>query len=163
MRVKDGEEYRVASLPPGLAVILNIGHEVVCKMATGDSVPGSSLRSFTNNVCHPCSEENVTKSADKYCLQCDMYMCAVCLILHNKFPPNRAHNVTDALVQGGSKNSETSSLRSNFSSHSEAGRMAPEPSFAFEKCMFHQEEKINVYCGKHDVVCCSFCIAVDHR
>ncbi|XP_053392468.1 uncharacterized protein LOC128555089 [Mercenaria mercenaria] len=113
------------------------------------TVLGTSEEIYDYN-CSPCEESGVYKEAHKYCDSCKLYYCKKCLSEHNKFPALRGHLIKDVTsqpkqtVQTGTPDVST-------------------PATPNEPCENHPEEMIKMFCGEHDVVCCTVCIALDHR
>ncbi|XP_053381600.1 uncharacterized protein LOC128549173 [Mercenaria mercenaria] len=100
--------------------------------------------------CSPCEEAGVYKEAHKYCDSCKLYYCKKCLGEHNKFPALRGHLIKDVTSQ------PKQTVQTGPSG-------ASIPALLVEPCENHPEESIKMYCGKHDAVCCTVCIALDHR
>ncbi|XP_053392481.1 uncharacterized protein LOC128555096 [Mercenaria mercenaria] len=113
------------------------------------SVLGASEEIYDYN-CSSCEESGVHKEAHKYCDSCNLYYCKKCLGEHNKFPALRGHLIKDVtsqpkqIVQTGTHGVSVT---------------APQ----VEPCENHPEEMIKMFCGEHDAVCCTVCIALDHR
>ncbi|XP_045212940.2 uncharacterized protein LOC123563883 [Mercenaria mercenaria] len=110
------------------------------------SVLGASEEIYDYN-CSPCKKSGVYKEAHKYCNSCKLYYCKKCLGEHNKFPALRGHLIKDV----------TSQPKQTVQTGSSTSAIPTEP------CEDHPEEIIKMYCGEHDVVCCTVCIALDHR
>ncbi|XP_053388937.1 uncharacterized protein LOC128551986 [Mercenaria mercenaria] len=111
------------------------------------SVLGASEEIYDYN-CSPCEESGVYKEAHKYCDSCKLYYCKKCLGDHRKFPALRGHLIKDVTCQP------------KPAIQTRATGASTQPT---EPCDNHPEEVIKMYCGKHDVVCCTVCIALDHR
>ncbi|XP_053381502.1 E3 ubiquitin-protein ligase TRIM33-like [Mercenaria mercenaria] len=118
-------------------------------------------RKFTENVlgasdeiydynCSPCEESGVYKEAHKYCNSCKLYYCKKCLGDHNKFPALRGHLIKEV----------TSQPKPAVQTGAPCVSVPAPP---IEPCEKHPEEMIKMYCGEHDIVCCTVCIALDHR
>ncbi|XP_053392480.1 E3 ubiquitin-protein ligase TRIM33-like isoform X2 [Mercenaria mercenaria] len=118
-------------------------------------------RKFTENVlgasdeiydysCSPCEESGVYKEAHKYCDSCKLYYCKKCLVDHNKFPALRGHLIKEVTSQ------PEPAVQTG-------APCVSVPAPPVEPCDKHPEEMIKMYCGEHDIVCCTVCIALDHR
>ncbi|XP_053392467.1 E3 ubiquitin-protein ligase TRIM33-like [Mercenaria mercenaria] len=114
-----------------------------------ESVLGASDEIYDYN-CSPCEESGVYKEAHKYCDSCKLYYCKKCLGDHNKFPALRGHLIKDV----------TSQPKPAVPTGAPVVSVPAPPA---EPCDNHPEEMIKMYCGEHDVVCCTVCIALDHR
>ncbi|XP_045186744.2 uncharacterized protein LOC123544745 [Mercenaria mercenaria] len=93
--------------------------------------------------CTPCSEDARNTEAVNYCVNCETYFCQTCVGYHNKVL--KTHNVLD-------RNAMKSIKHESKQSEAEA-----------RDCSEHPGNVIQMYCGNHDVVCCTVCVAVDHR
>ncbi|XP_053381604.1 uncharacterized protein LOC128546127 [Mercenaria mercenaria] len=113
------------------------------------TVLGASEEIYDCN-CSPCEESGVYKEAHKYCNSCKLYYCKKCLSEHNKFPALRRHLIKDV----------TSQPKQTVETGPSGVSTQATPT---EPCEDHPEEIIKMYCGEHDVVCCTVCIALDHR
>ncbi|XP_045212944.2 uncharacterized protein LOC123563884 [Mercenaria mercenaria] len=123
-------------------------------MAEGGDLPQAVLEEASEEIydynCSPCDEAGVYKEAHKYCDSCKLYYCKKCLGEHNKFPALRGHLIKDVTYQTNPSGSTGT-----------AGISVP--AVRTEPCENHPEEMIKMFCGEHDLVCCSVCIALDHR
>ncbi|XP_045165599.2 uncharacterized protein LOC123529352 [Mercenaria mercenaria] len=102
-------------------------------MAEGSIKDGSDADS--DIACTPCGEANIREEAVKYCLDCQQYMCTTCSTYHGRQKATRFHKLLD--------------------------RDTAKPVSA--KCLYHPNRDIEMYCGTHDMVYCSKCIATKHR
>ncbi|XP_060551576.1 transcription intermediary factor 1-alpha-like, partial [Ruditapes philippinarum] len=91
-------------------------------------------------TCSPCGEENVTEEAVKYCPVCEEYLCTTCLRHHGRLKASRSHTVQDC--DASTKGSTVTMVT---------------------KCRYHPDRDIEMYCGEHDMVYCTKCIATNHR
>ncbi|XP_053392477.1 uncharacterized protein LOC123562724 [Mercenaria mercenaria] len=114
-----------------------------------ESVLGASDEIYDYN-CSSCEESGVYKEAHKYCDSCKLYYCKKCLGDHNKFPALRGHLIKDVTSQ------PKQTVQTGAPSESTPGTQT-------EPCENHPEEMIKMYCGEHDIVCCTVCIALEHR
>lgn len=117
-------------------------------MATSGEATGllqSGHETFYEFACSLCERRGMHVKASKYCKECHVFMCDPCVNFHNEFPLNRRHELVDD--QGQFKALRQSQIKS----------------FPTERCTIHPGELVNIFCGSHDVVCCSVCKALDHR
>ncbi|XP_045172409.2 uncharacterized protein LOC123534301 [Mercenaria mercenaria] len=108
---------------------------------------GGDLTSIKNGsdvdfyiACTPCGEDNIRVEADKYCVECQEYMCTTCTRHHGRPKATRSHKLLDKdAVKQGSVVATTT------------------------KCLYHSDRDIEMYCEAHDMVYCAKCIATEHR
>lgn len=91
-------------------------------------------------TCTPCGEGNIREEAVKYCPQCQEHLCVACTRHHGRQRATRSHKLLDK-----SDTNQGSSVTIT------------------AKCLYHQDREIEMYCGTHDMVYCSKCIATEHR
>ncbi|XP_053382860.1 probable E3 ubiquitin-protein ligase MID2 [Mercenaria mercenaria] len=103
---------------------------------------------FHDFSCSPCSEDGKNTEALYHCIICQAFYCQTCVNFHNKFTKN--HSVTD---------------RTSDAFGQEFGKSATKSSKVLptDVCEEHHGEEVKMYCGHHDLVCCTVCIAVKHR
>ncbi|XP_053396819.1 uncharacterized protein LOC128556284 [Mercenaria mercenaria] len=98
-----------------------------------------------NFKCSPCLANNRTREALKYCVECQGYCCKECTDIHNGLPGLKGHTLLD---------------KSNYkSSRLTAGL----PAIPTERCSIHETKIVDMYCGNHDEVGCTTCMALNHR
>lgn len=117
-------------------------------MATSEDASGlleSGHETYYEFACSLCEEEGKHLEASKYCEECYVFMCDPCVKSHNRIPLNKRHKLVDD--QGQFKVLRQSQIKS----------------FPTIHCTIHPGELVNIFCGNHDVVCCSACKALDHR
>ncbi|XP_045188402.2 E3 ubiquitin-protein ligase TRIM33-like isoform X2 [Mercenaria mercenaria] len=90
-------------------------------------------------TCTPCGEDGLREEANKYCPKCQEYLCLTCAKCHQRMKATREHLLTELKQE--------------------------DQSFAvlIEKCWYHPDRNIEMYCGTHDLVYCTRCIATEHR
>lgn len=123
-------------------------------MADGDSFSESITYTSEEAVdynCSSCLEENEYNVATKYCVNCGFYYCKKCLGDHNKFPALKPHRMQNVTCMRKPETSLVPEVTEVTESHHA------------EPCRRHSDEIIKMFCSKHDVVCCTVCIAMDHR
>ncbi|XP_052786919.1 uncharacterized protein LOC128222112 [Mya arenaria] len=104
-------------------------------MASGRSsiYKGSDL--IHDYSCSKCEENDLNTEAQHYCPECEHYLCDKCVNLHNGY-----HN-----------------------KHTVYGRgdIQKWAGFSLDRCDLH--DKLNVHCDDHQELCCSVCVALNHR
>ncbi|XP_053376130.1 uncharacterized protein LOC123534284 [Mercenaria mercenaria] len=91
-------------------------------------------------VCTPCGEDNIREEAVKYCPECQEYLCITCTRHHGRQKITRSHKLLD---RNAAKQASVVSMTT--------------------KCHYHPDRDIEMYCGTHDMVYCTKCIATEHR
>ncbi|XP_053394936.1 E3 ubiquitin-protein ligase TRIM33-like [Mercenaria mercenaria] len=89
----------------------------------------------------PCSRINRQRKAVKYCVECQGYCCQSCVDTHQAFPTLVGHKLLD----------KSTGLSADF------------PVVPTEICSIHKIKILDMYCGTHDVVGCTSCMALEHR
>ncbi|XP_045193774.2 uncharacterized protein LOC123549616 [Mercenaria mercenaria] len=125
----------------GKIAVDNMAEEGGCNV----SVRGSDAE--FEYACTPCTEDGSNQEAVKYCPECKEYLCAACTKYHKKFSATKKHNLLEKDLQKHEHTFETS-----------VGVVKKR-----DKCAAHAERDIEMYCGSHDMVYCTLCIAKDHR
>ncbi|XP_045184897.2 uncharacterized protein LOC123542914 [Mercenaria mercenaria] len=96
-------------------------------------------------TCSPCAEQNKNREAARYCVECQDYYCQSCTDMHKMFPAMRGHKLL---------------FKADYSSPSNQPSLPPVPT---ERCNNHKTKLIDMYCLDHDEVCCTSCVAENHR
>ncbi|XP_021352936.1 uncharacterized protein LOC110450040 [Mizuhopecten yessoensis] len=95
---------------------------------------------LSNKICKPCQKKHkLEKEATVWCRNCNMFLCDDCRIDHDFYI--EGHTILT------SKEVETDPTKTIIIS---------------TKCESH-EETMKLFCRDHEVVCCSTCVAVEHR
>ena len=100
----------------------------------------STCRSIMETICDPCSEKNKTRTAEKYCWNCEEKLCTKCAQWHLRYRAFKSHHVID-LSSVGSRIPPSSKIN----------------------CEIHTDVQIDYFCSQHDVVCCRVCLSDSHR
>ncbi|XP_053402503.1 E3 ubiquitin-protein ligase TRIM33-like [Mercenaria mercenaria] len=95
--------------------------------------------------CCVCAGKNITREAEKYCVECKDYYCIPCTDMHKAFPLMRGHKLLD---------------KADFSTH---GLQSSLPCFPIERCSIHKAKLLDMFCKNHDEVVCATCVAINHR
>ncbi|KAL4221401.1 hypothetical protein ACF0H5_019659 [Mactra antiquata] len=111
----------------------------------GRSMDNLSEETF-DFICTTCDRKGKIVEAVRYCIECSGYCCLACTDIHTTFPTLKDHNLLDA-SQGNQASNQPGSL----------------PEFSTERCNLHKGKCIDMYCEEHNEVCCSTCIATNHR
>lgn len=91
--------------------------------------------------CTTCNKDNRSVSAVKHCVECEENLCAECVKQHNRFAAMKTHQMLDKCVYIKASKFTLPSLR----------------------CEKHSGKVIDIYCPVDDTVCCSTCVALQHR
>ena len=91
--------------------------------------------------CDPCLLENEIVSAEFYCTDCSEYFCNNCARAHRKSKATRHHKLLDRLEMPKKK---LTTVEEKF-------------------CSKHNGELIKYFCEKHEQLCCSVCVTLEHR
>ena len=93
--------------------------------------------------CDPCASENETVPGEFYCTDCLEYLCNNCATAHRKSKTSKHHNLLgrDEMPK---KNLTTVGVQQKF-------------------CSKHANKQIDYFCEKHEQLCCSVCVTLEHR
>ncbi|XP_061167814.1 uncharacterized protein LOC133176759 [Saccostrea echinata] len=101
------------------------------------------LKSPDPKCCDSCLRDNEEEDASDFCLSCLEFLCKMCTKYHKKHLLSRSHN--------------TCPLNKIKSQHIQ---------LAFGKddvCKKHQDQKLKLFCYKHEQTCCIICGGTEHR
>ncbi|XP_060597164.1 uncharacterized protein LOC132751072 [Ruditapes philippinarum] len=112
-------------------------------MASGGSEHSSD--EIFNFKCSPCLDDKRNREATKYCVECQGYYCQTCADMFHKMPGLKSHTFLD---------------QTNYKSSSGIGGL---PAIPTQRCSVHKTKIVDMYCGNHDEVGCTTCMALDHR
>ncbi|XP_060584114.1 uncharacterized protein LOC132740269 [Ruditapes philippinarum] len=119
-------------------------------MATGGRLTHSKINDSDEVIdyaCSPCTKRNKTNDAVRFCVECQEFLCSLCVDNHNSFSALTGHILLDK-SQFGSLGGST------------APNVLPLPT---ERCKVHLTKLVDMYCANHDAVGCSICLNIDHR
>ncbi|XP_060600004.1 E3 ubiquitin-protein ligase TRIM33-like, partial [Ruditapes philippinarum] len=94
--------------------------------------------------CSVCAGKNITREAEKYCVECQDYYCIPCTDMHKAFPAMRGHKLLDK--------SEFRTKRT----------LTSLPIYPTERCPIHKAKLLDIFCENHDEVLCATCVAINH-
>ncbi|XP_055999439.1 uncharacterized protein LOC130047843 [Ostrea edulis] len=97
--------------------------------------------SESEKLCVTCKRQGKDVAAIHWCKNCMEEICDDCKTLHSYVSILQNHKVV--------KLSEANDCLENFD--------------VDEPCSIHKNKTIEVYCGDHDKLCCSVCLATQHR
>ncbi|XP_045182516.2 tripartite motif-containing protein 66-like [Mercenaria mercenaria] len=103
---------------------------------------------FYEYTCVTCAADSKNTEALYKCIECQVFYCVRCVAGHNKFTVN--HHVVD-------RKSE------KFRAGRKETPVYDSSEMPKDVCQQHHGEVIKMYCGQHNIVCCTVCIAVQHR
>lgn len=91
--------------------------------------------------CEPCKIASERNVARYHCRECKEYFCEQCLnYFHKRKRDNNLHTVTNITPDSGLRSLEMD-----------------------EPCPVHTEKIVEAFCFDHRLLCCSICLATDHR
>ncbi|XP_045178394.2 uncharacterized protein LOC123538389 isoform X1 [Mercenaria mercenaria] len=120
-------------------------------MATGGKLGMSQIDAsdaLHDFSCTPCSEDGKHMEALFQCTDCQIFYCQRCVSIHNKFTRN--HKVLE----------KSSNL---FKQGPRQQKLSCTSDLPTDLCEEHHGEIIKMFCGQHNIVCCTVCIAMKHR
>ncbi|XP_053390422.1 uncharacterized protein LOC128553314 [Mercenaria mercenaria] len=91
-------------------------------------------------VCTPCGEDDIREEAVKFCVECNQYLCTTCARCHRRIAASKSHKLLD---REDAKNTSMVAMTA--------------------KCRYHPDRDIEMFCGTHDMVYCTKCVATEHR
>ncbi|XP_053388954.1 uncharacterized protein LOC128551995 [Mercenaria mercenaria] len=91
-------------------------------------------------VCTPCGEDDIREEAVKFCVECNQYLCTTCARCHRRIAASKSHKLLD---REDAKNASMVVMTTG--------------------CRYHPDRGIEMFCGTHDMVFCTKCIATEHR
>ncbi|XP_053398370.1 transcription intermediary factor 1-alpha-like [Mercenaria mercenaria] len=112
-------------------------------MASGGSEYTSD--EIFNFKCSSCLANNRNREAAKYCVECQGYCCQSCADMIHMMPALKGHTLLD------NSNYKSSSFHAGL------------PAVPTERCSSHETKIVDIYCGNHDEVGCTTCMALNHR
>ena len=109
-------------------------------------VAGRTVQGQTSSphLCDPCSSEGNEILADKYCLDCDEWLCPPCVTVHGRLKATRHHRIVDE------------------SEGCIPVKVEQEEDEVTERCVDHPKEFIKYHCKTHGTLNCGHCIVKDH-
>ncbi|XP_052778893.1 uncharacterized protein LOC128216373 [Mya arenaria] len=111
-------------------------------MATADSSGDILSQKDDELCCEPCLNDGQSRNVEGFCMECNEYLCHLCLDVHRKLRMLKTHHVKrgeDIPVQKPNQYPEEIS------------------------CSFHTDEKITSYCQSHQQLCCDQCVILGHK
>ncbi|XP_053383812.1 transcription intermediary factor 1-alpha-like [Mercenaria mercenaria] len=94
-----------------------------------------SLMKCMKCFCEQCDEHGVYAVACGFCVDCQEYICDMCMVYHKRYLPG----------------------------HTQQDKYTMPQDFCFEKCGNHQEKAIKYFCQKCDKLACVKCKQEDHK
>ncbi|XP_052778368.1 uncharacterized protein LOC128215805 [Mya arenaria] len=105
-------------------------------MASGGSSFHKGSDMIHDYSCFKCEENDLNTEAQHFCPQCEHYLCQKCVNIHGDY----------------------------FKKHVVYGRgdIQKWAGFSMDRCAHHGKE-LEVHCDDHQELCCSVCVALNHR
>ena len=105
------------------------------------------LASVNSIYCNPCERDGEKDiQAESWCLECTDAMCKRCIGSHKKFKTLQSHQIIPLT-------SSESNVKINLQ----------ETENKLECCQKHMKRNIEFLCNRHQVLCCSLCMILEHR
>ncbi|XP_053381649.1 E3 ubiquitin-protein ligase TRIM71-like [Mercenaria mercenaria] len=105
------------------------------------SIRSSPDKESEETNCSPCGREERKVEATKFCADCNEHLCEKCVHDHKKFVVTKTHRIT---------------------AKEKPPSVTPRQKLT-DKCTHHEGKLLELFCGDHDELCCSVCVAVGHR
>ena len=99
-----------------------------------------------DSVCGPCKEIGKIVSVEKFCIDCQEYLCKSCSTIIHAVKVLKTHSMLH--MQTGAENEATDvtrKLKEHFT------------------CSRHSDKAVSYICHEHDDLCCIECIMETHR
>ena len=112
-------------------------------------------------ACDPCSRINKAKFGYYSCKNCNEHMCGQCYRQHRHCPNSEGLNFLQNLIMDSEDGSVSGRKRSEVNNSDVLEQQRH--SHPTERCSRHPTDLLQMYCGEHDEVCCTVCIALKHR
>ncbi|CAG2216614.1 unnamed protein product [Mytilus edulis] len=93
-----------------------------------------------DSYCDPCSGDEKSLPAIRFCSDCEERLCKDCVEYHKKFKATKSHHLMDLTSIGQTNIPKTKKF-----------------------CEVHPDIPLDFYCTQHDIVCCRACIPSDHQ
>ncbi|KAL4216741.1 hypothetical protein ACF0H5_024464 [Mactra antiquata] len=103
-------------------------------------------------ICICCHQNNISKPAQGYCIDCGEHLCAGCYKGHTTPRPCRHHRLLD---------SNSMPQTQNLTDDSTAVDSGPADNLTTH-CKDHSDEILKLYCNDHNMLLCTICVALKH-
>ncbi|KAL4216739.1 hypothetical protein ACF0H5_024462 [Mactra antiquata] len=103
-------------------------------------------------ICICCHQNNISKPAHGYCIDCGEHLCAGCYKGHTTPRPCRHHRLLD---------SNSMPQTQNLTDDSTAVDSGPADNLTTH-CKDHSDEILKLYCNDHNMLLCTICVALKH-
>ncbi|XP_062613796.1 E3 ubiquitin-protein ligase TRIM45-like [Saccostrea cucullata] len=101
------------------------------------------LGSPEQKMCDSCMRDNEEEEASDFCLSCLEFLCKMCTKFHRKHLLSRDHSICPL------KELKLQHIQSTFGKD--------------DICKKHPDQKLKLYCKKHEEPCCVVCGGMEHR
>jgi len=93
-------------------------------------------------TCSSCNHDGLNTEATHFCRECAECFCVKCVKHHNKALKKHTVLGRKDVLQWVSVSNKVD---------------------AWEYCDLHKTKPLELYCKKHDQLCCHICVSTDHR
>ncbi|XP_052778884.1 uncharacterized protein LOC128216364 [Mya arenaria] len=114
-------------------------------MATADVLDDYLPKKDDGLHCEPCLSDGQTRNSKGFCIECNEYLCHLCLDAHRKLRVLKSHHVK----------------RGEDIPKKKPNKQAPYP--ADSNCHVHTDSKITSFCKSHQQLCCDQCVILGHK
>lgn len=112
-----------------------------------ESTPARGTQEPENHQCTSCDDKS---SADSYCLNCNEWLCSVCVSAHQRVKVTKDHIIQSKSTRSDPK-PETTDIPPNPNKE--------KPLF----CKMHTQEQLRLFCANCDKLTCRDCQLVEHK
>ena len=116
---------------------------MACSKVNYEVERGSDVDKEIPAWCATCKSDGLTNAAVKFCLDCKVPVCQLCVDSHRRIPQIKSHKLVDDITK-------------------DTLKLAAWLTTAIQ-CPKHWDKTIELECKNHDVMCCLTCATVDHR
>lgn len=98
--------------------------------------------------CSHCLQAGKKEEAQKFCVECDQYVCNQCVQDHYKFLALRSHQILNKSEQEPCRRKADDRMETNLH---------------LRRCSTHHGNIIDRFCKEHKELCCASCVTIKHR
>ncbi|KAL4216742.1 hypothetical protein ACF0H5_024465 [Mactra antiquata] len=140
-----------------LAVCMNDQQDkLYISIATSQPEMSRTLASGSDShydlICICCHQNNISKPAHGYCIDCGEHLCARCYKGHTRPKPCRHHRLLD---------SNSMPQTQNLNDDKTAVDSVPADNLT-TPCKDHSDQILQLYCNDHNMLLCTVCVALKH-
>lgn len=99
-----------------------------------------------NNVCSTCKEIEKIVSAEKFCIDCQEYLCKTCSRMIHSLKLMKTHYILDMQTRTESEPADVTQMLTEYFT-----------------CSRHLDKTVSYVCHEHNDLCCINCFIENHR